>query len=63
MFLLIPFVPEVMDWNKLINLILNNSLDLDEARSEATFKYKIDNFSKLKDTVLSPPTFVRNLPW
>ncbi|CAG2105168.1 unnamed protein product, partial [Medioppia subpectinata] len=35
----------------------------DEARSEATFRYKIENFSKLRDTTLSPPTFVRNLPW
>ncbi|XP_054155064.1 ubiquitin carboxyl-terminal hydrolase 7-like [Oppia nitens] len=35
----------------------------DEARSEATFRFKIENFSKLRDTTLSPPTYVRNLPW
>lgn len=35
----------------------------DEARSEATFRFTVPNFSKLKDTLLSPPTFVRNLPW
>lgn len=35
----------------------------DEARSEATFRYDVPNFSKLRETSLSPPTFVRNLPW
>lgn len=35
----------------------------DEARSEATFRFKIENFSKLTESVLSPPTYVRNLPW
>ncbi|GAB6025849.1 Ubiquitin carboxyl-terminal hydrolase 7 [Chamberlinius hualienensis] len=39
------------------------SMELDEARSEATFRYTVQNVSKLKDTVLSTPTFVRNLPW
>ncbi|XP_015785155.1 ubiquitin carboxyl-terminal hydrolase 7 [Tetranychus urticae] len=38
-------------------------MEEDEARSEATFRYKIENFSKMRDTVLSPPTYVRNLPW
>ncbi|KAL5273891.1 USP7 family protein [Megaselia abdita] len=35
----------------------------DEVRSEATFDFKIPNFSKLKDSTLSPPVMVRNLPW
>ncbi|XP_054712852.1 ubiquitin carboxyl-terminal hydrolase 7-like isoform X1 [Uloborus diversus] len=35
----------------------------DEARSEATFRFVVSNFSKLRETALSPPTFVRNLPW
>ncbi|ENN76456.1 hypothetical protein YQE_06910, partial [Dendroctonus ponderosae] len=35
----------------------------DEARSEATFRFTVPNFSKLKESTLSPPTFVRNLPW
>ncbi|XP_018335217.1 ubiquitin carboxyl-terminal hydrolase 7 isoform X2 [Agrilus planipennis] len=35
----------------------------DEARSEATFRYTLPNFSKLKDSALSPPCYVRNLPW
>lgn len=44
-------------------LLLTNDLLADEARSEATFRFKIESFSKLRDTTLSPPTFVRNLPW
>ncbi|XP_039289930.1 ubiquitin carboxyl-terminal hydrolase 7 isoform X2 [Nilaparvata lugens] len=35
----------------------------DEARSEATFRYTVKCLSKLKDSQLSPPCFVRNLPW
>ena len=38
-------------------------LDVDEARSEATFQFKVDNISSIKDPVLSEPYFVRNLPW
>jgi len=34
-----------------------------EAASEATFRFTIENFSNLKDSVLSPPVYVRNLPW
>lgn len=34
-----------------------------EAASEATFRYTIEDFSNLKDSVLSPPVYVRNLPW
>lgn len=35
----------------------------DEARSEATFRFTVQNFRNLKDSVLSPPCYVRNLPW
>lgn len=35
----------------------------DEARSEATFRFTVQNFRNLKDSVLSPACFVRNLPW
>ncbi|CAK9814259.1 Ubiquitin carboxyl-terminal hydrolase 7 [Anthophora plagiata] len=35
----------------------------DEARSEATFRYTVENLSKMKETQLSPPCYVRNLPW
>ena len=34
-----------------------------EARSEATFQFKVDNISSIKDPVLSEPCIVRNLPW
>lgn len=36
---------------------------LDDSRSEATFRFVVENFSKVKESTLSPPTFVRNLPW
>jgi len=35
----------------------------DESRAETTFSFTIDNISKLKDSILSPPCMVRNLPW
>ena len=35
----------------------------DEARSEATFQFRVENFSTIKDSVLSEPCIVRNLPW
>lgn len=35
----------------------------DEVRSEATFRFEVEDFSKMKDQVLSPPCYVRNLPW
>ena len=35
----------------------------DEARSEATFRFKVENFSGIRDSVLSEPCIIRNLPW
>ncbi|XP_554912.2 ubiquitin carboxyl-terminal hydrolase 7 isoform X1 [Anopheles gambiae] len=35
----------------------------DEVRSEATFSYVITKFSRLTESILSPPVYVRNLPW
>jgi hypothetical protein len=35
----------------------------DECRSEATFRYTVENITKLKETALSPACMVRNLPW
>lgn len=32
-------------------------------RSEATFRYVVERFSRLSESVLSPSCFVRNLPW
>ncbi|XP_023345461.1 ubiquitin carboxyl-terminal hydrolase 7 isoform X1 [Eurytemora carolleeae] len=37
--------------------------DDDEARSEATFSFKVENFSQLSDSALSPHCIIRNLPW
>ncbi|CAN8002794.1 unnamed protein product [Ixodes hexagonus] len=37
--------------------------DEDEARSEATFRFVVPGFSRLRESMLSPPTHVRNLPW
>ncbi|XP_034946469.1 ubiquitin carboxyl-terminal hydrolase 7 isoform X3 [Chelonus insularis] len=42
---------------------LDQDMDEDEARSEATFRYTVENVSKMKDSQLSPPCIVRNLPW
>lgn len=35
----------------------------DELRSEATFNFKVENFSKLSESLFSPAYYVRNLPW
>ncbi|CAH2106521.1 unnamed protein product [Euphydryas editha] len=37
--------------------------DDDIARPEATFRYTVQNISQLKEQVLSPPCYVRCLPW
>lgn len=37
--------------------------DQDTARPQATFSFTVQNFSTLTESVLSTPTFVRNLPW
>ncbi|XP_011304851.1 ubiquitin carboxyl-terminal hydrolase 7 isoform X2 [Fopius arisanus] len=42
---------------------LDHEMNEDEARSEATFRYTVENVSKMKDSQLSPPCYVRNLPW
>lgn len=42
---------------------LDTEMEDDEARSEATFRFTVQNFRGLKDSVLSPPCYVRNLPW
>ena len=37
--------------------------DDDTARPQATFSFTVPNFTNLNESVLSPATFVRNLPW
>ena len=41
----------------------DKGLEEDEARPEATFQLTIENFSQMKESVLSEPCMVRNLPW
>lgn len=38
-------------------------MEEDESRSEATFRFTVTNFSRLRESQLSPPCYVRNLPW
>lgn len=42
---------------------IDSDVEEDDARSEATFQFHVKDFSKLKDTLLSPPCSVRSLPW
>lgn len=49
--------------NNFEKLQQDTEMEDDEARSEATFRYTVNNFRNLKDSVLSPPCYVRNLPW
>jgi len=37
--------------------------DDDEARSEATFRFRVEGFSTIKDSTLSESCVIRNLPW
>nr|XP_012150583.1 PREDICTED: ubiquitin carboxyl-terminal hydrolase 7 isoform X5 [Megachile rotundata] len=44
-------------------IVQDQEMEEDEARSEATFRYTVENLSKMKETQLSPPCYIRNLPW
>ncbi|BET01842.1 ubiquitin carboxyl-terminal hydrolase [Nesidiocoris tenuis] len=44
-------------------MVADADLEDDDARSRATFRHVVTNFSKLKDSQLSEPCMVRNLPW
>lgn len=35
----------------------------DHCRAEGHIKFEVKNVSKIKDTVLSDPVIIRNLPW
>jgi len=52
----VPAVPPVEEVEEIYE-------DDDEARAEATFKFKIPNFSDVKESALSESTIIRNLPW
>ncbi len=38
-------------------------IDHDPTRSEGTIEYKISNFSKITGKLLSPPIYIRDMPW
>lgn len=38
-------------------------LEEDSARPEGVVRFVVKDFSKIKDTALSEPVFIRNLPW
>ncbi|XP_064631404.1 ubiquitin carboxyl-terminal hydrolase 7-like isoform X2 [Lineus longissimus] len=40
-----------------------DDMEDDDSRASATVTFTIENISKLKETVLSPPCVIRNLPW
>lgn len=43
--------------------VSETEMEEDDSRAEATFRYTVENISRLKETALSPPCMVRNLPW
>jgi ubiquitin carboxyl-terminal hydrolase 7 len=57
-------VPEIIDdANMEIPLVQDQVMEDEEIRSEATFHFKVENISKLQESILSPPCYVRSLPW
>jgi ubiquitin carboxyl-terminal hydrolase 7 len=46
-----------------VSTTLEEDDDDDTARPQATFSFTVSNFSTLGESILSPPTIVRNLPW
>lgn len=38
-------------------------LEEDSARPEGVVRFVVKDFSRLKETVLSDPVLIRNLPW
>lgn len=58
---MIPMIPTTVNENN--SAIVDAQMEDEEMRSEACFRFRVENFSKLKESMLSPPCFVRNLPW
>lgn len=64
---------EDMDTKEDSNMVSNGSatpkesedvaMEEDTARPEGTVQFVVPNFAKLKETALSDPIYVRNLPW
>ena len=38
-------------------------LEEDSARPEGVVHFTVKDFSRLKETILSDPVYIRNLPW
>ena len=38
-------------------------LEEDSARPEGVVRFVVKDFSRLKETILSEPVYIRNLPW
>ncbi|KAF7489071.1 Ubiquitin carboxyl-terminal hydrolase 7 [Sarcoptes scabiei] len=45
------------------NIHFDTQMEEDESRSEKTFRFTVPNFSTIKESKLSQPTYLRNLPW
>ncbi|XP_035693242.1 uncharacterized protein LOC118427512 [Branchiostoma floridae] len=45
------------------NVVDKEVLEEEESRAEATFRFTIEDFSKVEDIKLSPATIIQNLPW
>ncbi|XP_078613587.1 uncharacterized protein LOC144883162 [Branchiostoma floridae x Branchiostoma japonicum] len=45
------------------NIADKEVLEEEESRAEATFRFTVEDLSKVQDSRLSPATFIRNLPW
>ncbi|CAG0888119.1 unnamed protein product [Darwinula stevensoni] len=59
----VPVVEETPAVNGESRPLTDTDMEEDDSRPEATFRFTVENFSKLKDSTLSPPCYVRNLPW
>lgn len=56
-----PMIPTTVNENS--SEVNDVQMEDEEMRSEATFSFVVQDFSKMKDSILSPPCYVRNLPW
>merc|ERR1719383_1346788 len=56
-------VGDAMEVNRAADSPNVRDVDDDDSRAETTFSFTVTEFSKLKDTRLSPAVMVRNLPW
>lgn len=53
----------ISDDESLKNLMEDENDELGLYKSEATFRFTVDNMHKLSESVTSDPTYIRGLPW